>query len=218
MLNRLKSYRFLHTKATCFNPKAKKKINIIIKGSYKLIPMPLRDFGECLKLDVNEEVMPYNVYTYENVSMGACSIQSALDILNDGGKQQFLDNCEKWVCILGEGMDNQMFGLIQYSSIYCKMDCKVFMDGYEVFRQWMSEHTEFDVYNYIAIQSMASSFMLKSGCDGNVYQISGAIQQFISKCIVGGRVMAANNKQYHVNKTIADFDASALYPSAMHFM
>ena len=30
-------------------------------------------------------------------------------------------------------MDNQMFGLIKYSSIYCKMDCKVLMDGYEVF-------------------------------------------------------------------------------------
>ena len=26
-------------------------------------------------------------------------------------------------------MDNQMFGLIKYSSIHCKMDCKVLMDG-----------------------------------------------------------------------------------------
>ena len=43
--------------------------------------MPLRDFGKCVKLDVSKEVMPYNVYTYENVSMGACRIQDALDIL-----------------------------------------------------------------------------------------------------------------------------------------
>ena len=27
--------------------------------------------------------MPYNVYTYENVTVGACSIKSALDILQD---------------------------------------------------------------------------------------------------------------------------------------
>ena len=54
--------------------------------------MPLRDFGKCCKLDVDKEVMPYGVYTYENVEMGACSIKSALDILKDGGKQQFLDN------------------------------------------------------------------------------------------------------------------------------
>ena len=97
------------------------------------------------------------------------------------------------------------------------MDCKASMDGYEVFRQWMLEHTESDVYNYITIQPMASPFMLKPGCYDNVYQVPGAIQQFISRCVVGGRVMT-NSKQYHVKKKTADFDACSLYPSAMHFM
>ena len=86
-------------------------------------------------------------------------------------------------------MDNQMFDLIKYSSIHCKMDCEVLMDGYEVFRGWMLEHTELYVYKFIPIQSMASSFILKYGCYDDVYQISGAIQQFISRCVVGGRVM-----------------------------
>ena len=36
---------------------------------------------------------------------------------------------------LGKGMENQMFDLIKYSSIYYKMGCKVLMGGYEVFRQ-----------------------------------------------------------------------------------
>ena len=115
-------------------------------------------------------------------------------------------------------MDNQMFGLIQYSRIYCNMDCKVLVVGYAVFRCSMLEHTAFDVDNFIKIQPMGLSSMLKSCCYDNVYQVSGAIQQFISKCVVGGRVVTANNKQYHVKKNIADFDASALYPSAMHFM
>ena len=39
--------------------------------------------------------MPYTVYTYGNVTMGACSTKSALDILKDAGKKQFLDNLEK---------------------------------------------------------------------------------------------------------------------------
>ena len=30
--------------------------------------------------------------------------------------------------------------------------------------------------------------------------------------------MSANNKQYHVKKKIADYDACNLYPSAMYFM
>ena len=92
------------------------------------------------------------------------------------------------------------------------------MDGYEVFRGWVIEHTGLDVDNPIIIQSMASSFMLKFGCYGNVYQISGVIQQFISRCVVGGRVMTNPNKQYHVKKKIADFDACSLYPSAMYFV
>ena len=51
--------------------------------------MQLRDVGECFELDVSKEVMPYNAYTYENVSMGACRIQDALDILKDDDKQHF---------------------------------------------------------------------------------------------------------------------------------
>ena len=180
--------------------------------------MPLRDLGKCFKPDVNKEVMPYSVYTYGNVNMGACSIQPALNILKDDEKQQSSDNLGEWDCILGEGMDDQVFVLIKYSSIYCSMDCKVLMGDYGVFRRWVLEHAELYVDNSITIQSMASSFMSGSGCDGNVYQVFGAIQQFITKCVVGGKVMTNSNRQYHVNQTIADFDACSLYPSAMYFM
>ena len=65
---------------------------------------------------------------------------------------------------------------------------------------------------------MASSFMLKSGCYDNVYQTRSVIQQFISRCVVGGRVMTNSDKQYHAKRKIADFDACSLYPSAMQFM
>ena len=98
------------------------------------------------------------------------------------------------------------------------MGCKVLMDGYEVFRGWMLEHTKLDVDNCIAIQSMVSKFMLLPGCYDNVYQTSGVLQQFISRCVVGGRVMTNSNKQYHVKQQIADFDACSLYPSATYYM
>ena len=52
--------------------------------------MPSRDRGEYSRnLMLHKEVMPYNVYTYENVNMGACSIQSALYILKDDDKQHY---------------------------------------------------------------------------------------------------------------------------------
>ena len=59
----MKSGRFLHNKSTYYNPNFKKKVNIIVQGSYKLIPMALRAFGKCFKLDLSKEVMPYSVYT-----------------------------------------------------------------------------------------------------------------------------------------------------------
>ena len=65
---------------------------------------------------------------------------------------------------------------------------------------------------------MASTCILKNGCYDNVYQVSGVIQQFISKFVVGGRVMTANNKQHHVKTKIADVDYCSLYPSAMYCM
>ena len=39
-------------------------------------------------------LMPYNVYTYENVDMGAFSIQPALGIRKEDDKQHVLDNLE----------------------------------------------------------------------------------------------------------------------------
>ena len=66
-------------------------------------------------MDVSKEVMPYSMYTYEHVSMGACCIQDAIDVLKKGDKQQLLDNTETWDCVLGKGMNCQMFDSINDS-------------------------------------------------------------------------------------------------------
>ena len=56
-------------------------MTITINYSCKLIPMALNEFGKCVKLAVSKEVMPYNIYTYENVSRGTSSVQDALAVL-----------------------------------------------------------------------------------------------------------------------------------------
>ena len=61
------------------------------------------------------------------------------------------------------------------------------LDGYEVVRSWMLEHTGLDIDNYVIIQSLASDVMLKRGCYDNVFQISGVLQQYITRAVVGGR-------------------------------
>ena len=57
----VKSYRFLQVTATYYNPIRQNNIKIVIKNSYRLIPMALREFGECFKLDCHKEVMPYYI-------------------------------------------------------------------------------------------------------------------------------------------------------------
>ena len=128
-------------------------------------------------------------------NMGACSIQDALLYFKaEDGKTQLLYNIETWDCVLGKGMNNQMFDVTKHSSIYCKMECKVLMGGYEVFRPWMLEHTGLDIDHHITIQSLASDLMLKSGCSDDVFQISGVLQQYTTRAVVGGRCMTSNNK------------------------
>ena len=80
------SSRFLHVKATYYNPVLKKTLKMSIKDN-KLLQTALLTFGEYFNPDCQKEFMPHNIYiyiyTYEGVSTGACSIQSALDTLKN---------------------------------------------------------------------------------------------------------------------------------------
>ena len=50
--------------------------------------------------------------------MGACCIQHVIDVLKtEDDKQHFFKNIETWDCILGKGMNCQMFDLIKCSSM-----------------------------------------------------------------------------------------------------
>ena len=91
-------------KGNYYNPIHKKKITIVIKYSYRLIPMTLHEFGECFELDCHKEVMPYDIYTYENVSKGACCIQDAKGVLKtEDDKQQFLDMLKNGIVYQAKG-------------------------------------------------------------------------------------------------------------------
>ena len=128
-------------------PGSKNVTTPISEYTYLLIPMPLNIFWRMLWFRCSKRGFALQCMFF-NVSKGACSIHSALNILNASEKQQLWDNIDNWSCSL----DNHMFDLIKYSSICCKMDCKVLMGGYEVFRPWIMEHTELYVNHYIIIQ------------------------------------------------------------------
>ena len=214
----VKGGRFLSTQATFYRNEDKKQpIKIKIKDSCKIIPMQLKDFGKSFKLDVKKDIMPYKIYTQENIKRVYIPILEAIHHINHKDIDQFINNINKWQC-RGEGHRFNEFNIIKYSSEYCKLDCSVLHQGYDIFREWMLKYTQLDVDEYITIQSLASDFKLKQGCYDGVASFSGVIQHYISNCIVGGRCMTNSNKMYHVKRKIADFDACSLYPSAMNRM
>jgi len=159
--------------------------------------MPLVKFGISFKLDCHKTIMPYPIYTPDNIAKVYVPISSAFVYLKPDDIEQFMLNIDKWGC-RGDGSQCNDYDILKYSSKYCELDCHVLRSGYEIFRDWMIEYTGLDIDNYITIQSLCSAYKLKEGCYDDVAMLSGVIQHYISNCIVGGRCMTNNNKMYHV--------------------
>ena len=194
-----------------------KVIYIQIKDSMKMINMGLGKFGKAFGLDVKKEIMPYDLYSEENVKKGFVPLNECLKFVKDCDKDEYLENCKRWDC-LTDGDVN----ILLYAGEYCYMDCITLKHGFEKFAGLVVEAVDEDINDYISLASMAHNYLLKQGCYKDVLQVAGVPRAFIQKCVVGGRVMCAENKKSHHqynrkigDKKLADFDAVSLYPSAM---
>ena len=86
--------------------------------------MPLRNVGKSFKLDVTKDIMPYPIYTQENMNKVYVPIFSTLPNVKPADEKHLLDNIDKWGC-RGTGHQKNDFNIINYSSKYCEMDCTV---------------------------------------------------------------------------------------------
>ena len=188
--------------------------DIEIKDSYHLITMPLRNFPKVFAIEnTSKEVMPYKLYTEENIAKRYVSIEEALKVVADDEKIQFLQNITRWNLQVADTYD-----IIKYSSMYCEIDCKILHDGYNTFRKWIKETFKLDIDFILTGASLAHQYFVNQGCYDGVNELGGVPQLFIQGCVVGGRVMCAENKKMIINDTVNDFDAVSLYPSAMYRM
>jgi hypothetical protein len=192
------------------------KMKVMVKDSYKLITMALKKFPETFGIqNTVKEVISYDFFNDINILENRFqNIELMEEYLNREGKDinQFRDNLKKWKIINGE-----KFNAIEYSRRYCEIDCEILQSGYNTFRKWMNELTCIDINNTLTIASLAHRYLIQEGCYEGVYEISGVPRAFIQRCVVGGRVMCANNEKTinTTTKSINDFDAVSLYPSAM---
>jgi hypothetical protein len=192
-----------------------KNIILQIKDSYNLISRPLRDFKNVFNLDIEKEVMPYHIYNNrEDREKRYLKVDYVKDQLKPKQKDQFIKNIDKW----NLRRDDDTFDIIQYSNLYCEIDCKVLHDGYNIFRKWILESFKLDIDNILTSASLAHKYFIQQGCYYGVNEISGVPQRFIQGCVVGGRTMVSENQKIRIKKNINDFDAVSLYPSAMNRM
>ena len=188
--------------------------DIEIKDSYHLITMPLRNFPKVFGIENTvKEVMPYTLYNDDNIAKRFVSIEEALKIVPDDEKEQFMNNITRWN--LQKDLE---YDIIKYSSMYCEIDCKILCQGYNTFRKWIKETFKLDIDFILTGASLAHQYFVNEGCYDGVNELGGVPQLFIQGCVVGGRVMCAENKKMMLDYVINDFDAVSLYPSAMYRM
>ena len=217
-----------------------KLIDICFTDTWKMISMPLAQFGKSFKLSQAKEVLPYDLYTNEFVSSGAIATDQDLLRLNFPQYNELLSNLKAWGCEVEGGFD-----MMKYSQVYCEADVRVLMKGFDVFRSSLLDAFDMDALHFPTISSLADALFAEKGCYKDVVALSSVPQKFIAEASIGGRVMCANNepralirrkpkphakedadeemqRAFNGKQTneldarkVADFDAVGLYASAM---
>ena len=205
--------------------------NITIRDTSCMITSSLKNFGGMFGLIQEKEVIPYEIYTIENIEKQFVDIEEIKKVKDfeafifdpkqknkivdkqfDIKKwEQFIINANKWNCIRYNKIN-----IIKYSKIYCLMDCKVLNDGYDIFRTWIMDLTGIDILNEITISSVADKYIIKEGGYKDVYQLQGIPRIFIQRCLVGGKTMTCRNEK-HIDFSFvknADLDINSSYPFA----
>lgn len=212
-----------------------------VRDSLGLIPVGLAKFGKLFPhIEQEKEIIPYSFYTpqntwTENMKHPLEKILKCEEFDSEEKIKQFTNNINRWKCEKKGSID-----MIKYSSKYCMIDCEVLNEGLISYRESIFNITKDNPFNYPAlnatdymtIPSLIYDCMTIEGCLEDTYKISGVPQQYIQRCVVGGRCMLRENKptyfkaqtlsnssfknHRHYKKTISmeDYDAVSCYTSA----
>lgn len=203
-------------------------IDLHFKDTLSLIPKGLAKFPKMFGLkNIKKEIMPYNLFTKENITVPCVKISEALSFIKKKDHIEFIKNIDEWKLRVGK----DKFKHMEYSRIYCEMDCYITALGYNTFKGWVKDlcgaiNEKFykkrkkkmkiiDVDNVVSTASLAFKFFDFTDCYKGCFKLAGTPREFIQKCVVGGRTMTRDNKKWKVKGNLDDFDACSLYPSAI---
>lgn len=196
------------------------KKQIHLKDSYAILSVALDKFSKMFGIkDCAKEMFPYRYYTMKRLfgeQHGIGSIKNAGkgEIQSKWDQKQFEENIIK----IGALVEKDKFDMFKYCEFYCNQDVNILKTGFDKFRlMCLSEPIKVDIDYFISAASIADYYF-----NLNVYskvddmkKYSGVTRAFIQKCVYGGRCMCSENKKWHIDIALSDFDAVSLYPSAM---
>ena len=207
--------------------------HLTFRNSYSIIPAPLSKFADMFKLKTHKELIPYRIYTQHNINrQNVSALEFQLQYYNENvdklGMKQTISNIHQLIenakYAKTFNTENLTINILEYAYFYCIRDCVVLMDGMNQFDKDLkhifteSKHSFPGIHQYLSISSVGYDFARIYGCFNGCYRLSGKPQNFIQRCVNGGRTMTANNEKQYIVGKIQDFDAVSLYPSAMSIM
>lgn len=186
-----------------------KNIRLVFKDSYAFLPFKLSSLPKMFNLNSGDkDAYPYDLINSKNIE-SLVSIKVAKKHCSDG--EQLEKNAIASGCVKDGKLD-----IKKYTIHYCEQDVRILAQAYTKFRAQILEITEFDIIKLISLPQLADNHFKRQGCYNDCFKFSGIANDFIRRCVVGGRVMVANNTPIHCKEVLDDFDAVSLYPSAMH--
>ena len=210
--------------------KLTKKLTFV--NSYSIIPAALSKFGDMFGLSVSKDLMAYKLYTKANREKRILDIQEFYDAYDkenchQKSPEQLLADHEQIYrnsITSGSLINSNQIDIMKYAEFYCLKDCIVLMQGLNKFNDDLRKVYESlgvklpDISTFVSISAIGYAFAKAYGCFDGCCELSGKPQEFILRCVSGGRCMTANNEKQLIEAKIQDFDARSLYPSAMKIM
>ena len=209
------------------------KKTLTFRNSYSIIPAPLRAFKDMFGLDVHKEIMAYKLYTEHNIKRRNIPVkevqeQYRQENIETKTQSQLEEDCQLLIENAKRAQayneNDSTIDIMKYAIFYCKKDCIVLMKGMMKFDKDLgavfstTKTNMLSVHNYLSISAIGYNFAEKYGCFDGCCLLSSKPQNFIQRCVSGGRTMTANNEKQYIEGRIQDFDAVSLYPSAMSIM
>jgi len=192
--------------------------HILFKDSMSFFPAtPLSKLPGMFNLPCGDkEAFPHSLIRADNI-YDHIPLDECLQHLKPELHQAFIDNATK------HGMlKNGLVDIEAYATRYCSQDVNILGQAVIIFQKQIRKVCSIDIITMLSNPQLADEYLKAEHVYDGCYAISGIAQDFIRRCVVGGRVMSNSNQKYHIianpGQELADFDAVSLYPSAMASM